>query len=247
MLTVIINAFHAMKNILPINNNQTSEIFLKIYDFLQQVKYAPQLSLKQRLKIAIEQLDHRTMETSVAVISELEEIAHNHPQYHWIIMDILTSFIRKNAAHTPQREVISSTSITVPKDIQAALSVIARRDVSKDSEHEPLDLSYADIRGANLNQANLEQINLYQANLAGANLAQANLEGAILSAANLEKANLYSANLKGAILSASNLKQANLQKANLHRASLYLANLHGAILNDAILDGANFREVQFFE
>ncbi|WP_223280088.1 pentapeptide repeat-containing protein [Nostoc sp. PA-18-2419] len=204
-----------------------------------------QKSLKQRLKIAIEWLGNNTTETSVAIIDDLEQIAHNHPQYHWIIMEILTNFIRKNTSYISQKQVITNSSVKVREDIQAALTVIARRDVNNDPENQQLDLSYTDIRGANLNGANLEQTNLYQTNLGGANLIEANLEGAILSAANLEGANLYSANLKGAILSASNLQGANLQRANLHHASLYLAKLHGVILDDAILDGANFRGAEF--
>ncbi|MEH2069558.1 MAG: pentapeptide repeat-containing protein [Nostoc sp.] len=247
MLTVIINAFHVMRNIIPISNNQLAKIFLKIYDFTEKLQLSQQQLPKQRLQIAIERLSNNTMETSVAIINDLEQIAHNHPQYHWIIMDILTNFVRKNTSYIPQKQVISNSSAKVRGDIQAALTVIARRDVTKDLRHQQLDLSHTDIRGANLNKANLEQTNLYQANLAGANLTEANLEGAILSAANLEGANLYSANLKGAILSASNLQGANLQRANLHHASLYLANLHGVILDDAILDGANFREAKFSE
>jgi len=245
MFTVITNTFDVMKNILPTNDKLLSTIFLKIYDFQKQIKQIPHSSPQKRLKIAIEQLGDRTMESTIVIINDLEQIAHNHPQYHWIIMDILTSFIRKNASDTPQKQLISNPGAKLPRDIQAALTVIGRRDVNQDPENEQLDLSHTDIRGANLNQANLEQINFYQANLAGANLKEANLEGAILSAANLERANLYSANLKGAILSASNLQCANLQKANLHRASLYLANLRGAILNDATLDGANLREAKF--
>jgi hypothetical protein len=236
-----------MKNIFPTNRNQVSQIFLKIYDFQEKVKQTQHNSPKYRLKIAIEQLGNNTMETSVAIINDLEQIAHKHPQYHWIIMDILTTFIRKNAFYMPHNEVISNPFAQVSGDIQAALTVIARRDVNKDPENEQLDLSHTDMRGANLNGANLEQTNFYQANLAGANLREANLEGAILSAANLEGANLYLANLKGAILSASNLQGANLSGANLFRASLYLAKLHGVILNDAILDGANFREAKFSE
>ncbi|MDZ8183837.1 MAG: pentapeptide repeat-containing protein [Nostoc sp. ChiSLP02] len=235
-----------MRNILQRNNSQLSKIFLKIYDLSEQVKQIHYFLPKQRLQIAIEQLGNNTIEGTIAIINELEEIAHNHPEYHWAIANILTDFIRRNASYIPQ-EVISNPSIKVRGDIQAALNVIARRDVSKDPEHEQLDLSHTNISGANLNKANLQQANLYQANLTGANLQEANLEGAILSAANLEGANLYSANLKGAILSASNLQGANLQGANLHRASLYLANLQGVILNNAILDGANFREAKFSE
>ncbi|WP_392530593.1 pentapeptide repeat-containing protein [Nostoc sp. C117] len=248
MLTVIINAFHVMKNIFPITNNQLLKIFLKIYDFLEQVKQTQHQSPKQSLKIAIEQLDKNTTETSIAIIHDLEQISHNHPDYHWIIIDILTTFVRQNACHyILHNEAISNPSAKVRGDIQAALTVIARRDVKKDPANEQLDLSYTDMRGANLNGANLEQTNLYQANLAGANLREANLEGAILSASNLQGANLHLANLKGAILSASNLQSANLSGANLYRANLYLAQLHGVILNDAILDGANFKEAKFSE
>ncbi|WP_373530810.1 pentapeptide repeat-containing protein [Nostoc sp.] len=246
MLTVIINVCYAMKNISSTNNIQLSKTFMRIYVLQEKFKQAQYPLPKQRLRIAIEQLENNKIKTSLAVINDLEQIAHIHPQYHWIIMDILTSFVRENASHKPQQEVISNSSVKVRVDIQAALSVIAKRDANKDSENEPiLDLSYTDMRGANLNGANLEQTNLYQANLSGANLKEANLKGAILSAANLEGANLYLANLKGAILCAANLKGANLSGANLHRTNLYLADLHEAILNDAILDGANLREAKF--
>jgi hypothetical protein len=236
-----------MKNILSKNNIQLSKIFLSIPSFQEQVKKNQHHSQKQRLRIASEQLKNNTIEISLAVINDLEQIAQNHPQYHWIIIEILTTFVRENAPYMPQEKVTSNLSTKVPVDIQAALTVIARRDVNKDPESEQLDLSYTDMRGVNLNGANLEQTNFYQANLAGANLREANLAGTILSAANLEGANLYLANLEGAILSAANLERANLSGANLHRASLYLAGLHGAILNDAILDGANLRETKFSE
>lgn len=241
MLTVIINYFHAVKNILSINNSQLSKICLGIHVFTDKFNQTQHKSPKERLKIAIEQLRNNTIETSLAVINDLEQIAQNHPQYHWIIMDVLTTFIRENTIHVPQKEA------KVRIDIQAALTVIARRDVNQDPENEQLDLSHADMRGVNLNRANLQQTNLYQANLAGANLTEANLAGAILSATNLEGANLYLANLEWAILSAANLKGANLKGANLHYASLYLADLQGAVLNDAVLDGANLREAKLSE
>ena len=236
-----------MKNILSKNHIQLSKIFLWILAFQEEVKQNQHYSLKRRLRIASEQLGNNTIETTVAVINDLEQIAHSHPQYHWTIVDILTTFVRKNAPYMPQEEVTSNLSTKVRVDIQTALTVIARRDVNKDPVNQQLDLSFTDMRGANLKGANLQQINLYQANLAGANLRKANLAGAILSAANLEGANLYLANLEGAILSAANLSEANLSGANLHRTSLYLASLHGAILYDTILDGANLRETKFSE
>ncbi|MEH2136966.1 pentapeptide repeat-containing protein [Nostoc sp.] len=247
MLTVIINFFHPIKNILSINNAQLSKVCLRIDTLQERISKTRHKSPKERLRIAIEQLGNNTIETSLTVINDLEQIAQNHPQYHWIIMNILINFLRENTLYLSQEEVTSNLSLKVRTDIQAALTVIARRDVNKDPENEQLDLSHIDMRGVNLYGANLQQINLYQANLVGANLTEANLAGSILSAANLEGANLYLANLEGAILSAANLKGANLKGANLHYASLYLADLHGAILDDAILDGANLREAKLSE
>ncbi|MFN6460410.1 MAG: pentapeptide repeat-containing protein [Nostoc sp. DedVER02] len=247
MLTVIIIFFHAVKNISLINNAQLSKIYLTIDTLQEKISKTRHKSPKECLNIAIEQLGNNTIKTSLTVINDLEQIAQNHPQYHWIIMNILSNFLREKTLYLSQEEVTTNLSVKVRADIQAALTVIARRDVNKDPENEQLDLSHIDMRGVNLNGANLQQINLYQANLTGANLTEANLAGSILSAANLEGANLYLANLEGAILSAANLKGANLTGANLHYASLYLANLHGAILNDAILDRANLREVKLSE
>ncbi|MBW4616243.1 MAG: pentapeptide repeat-containing protein [Desmonostoc vinosum HA7617-LM4] len=234
-----------MKNILPSNHNLLKKIFLEIYAAAKKIKQTQIQSPKQRLSLAIAQLQNATMASSLAVIKDLEQISQEHPQYHWLIMDILTTFIRDHAPYISQLEVTNNLSAKVSHEIQAALTVIANRNVNKDSENEQLDLSHTDMRGANLSGANLEQTNLYQVNLSGANLTGANLKGAILTAANLTGANLYRANLEGAILSAANLEKANLSKANLNRANLYLARLHKATLNDAILTHANLREAKF--
>jgi Pentapeptide repeats (8 copies) len=193
----------------------------------------------------IKRLENNSIETSLAAINDLERLVETNPQYHWIIMDMLTHFVRNHASNISPEEVINNSSENTRIVVQAAITVISRRDTKKDPENEQIDLSYTDLRGINLQGVNLKQTNLYQANLSEANLAGANLEGAILSAANLSGANLNLANLRGAILSAANLKGANLSGANLHRANLYLANVQNAVLNDTIFDGANLREAKF--
>ncbi|MBD6619399.1 pentapeptide repeat-containing protein [Komarekiella sp. 'clone 1'] len=247
MLTVIINAYSYMKSILLNDDSLLSKLFLKIVVAQKPVKTTHHKSVKQRLKVRIEQLGNNPRETSLTIIHDLEQIAQDHPQYHWLIIDTLTTFVRENSPYMLQLELISNPLAKVPTDIQAALAVIVRRDAKKDPKDKQLDLSHTDMRGANLNSANLEDTNLYLANLSEANLSGANLKGAILSAANLCGANLAGANLEGAILSAANLEKANLSGANLYQANLYLASLHEAILDNAIFDGANIREAKFSE
>ncbi|MDH6061420.1 pentapeptide repeat-containing protein [Chrysosporum bergii ANA360D] len=181
----------------------------------------------------IQDLNNEKLEHKVKIIYDLEQFYQKYSQYHWQVMVILTHFVQNHTGYVTGE---------IPTDIQAALTVIGRRDSSQDEEQ--LDLSYTDIRGANLAGANFPLTNLYQVNLSGANLTGANLSGVILSAANLCGANLAGANLCEAILCAANLAGANLTGANLQRANLYLATLQGASLNDATLDGANLREAK---
>jgi hypothetical protein len=238
------NAYHIAKNLL--NKHKISlNLYSEMNYIHNKIKNNQNKSAKKNLIIAIKHLHNRHIETSLATIYDLEKIALNHPQFHWEIMKNLTDFVQNYAPYIRQTGNKPHPSPTICTDIQAALTVIARRDVKKDPENEQVDLSHTDITGANLCGANLEKINLYQTNLCGADLRGANLSGAILSSANLTGANLSGANLKEAILSAANLKDANLSRANLHRANLYLAKMHGAILNDAILNQANLRECQF--
>lgn len=245
MLKVIINAYTTAINWTPRNIVLLEKIYQTVVANQQKIKIIPNLSPIQRFKLAIEQLDRQNREISLAVFDDLAKISQDEPKLHWKIMENLTDFVRKNAPYHPQKEVKDNPLLTISGEIQAALTVIAKRNIQQDIEGEQLDLSHTDMRGANLAGANLAKTNLYQTNLAGANLCSANLHGAILSAANLSGANLSGANLKEAILSAANLSEANLSRADLQRANLYLAKLDGAILNDAILNGANLREVEF--
>lgn len=210
---------------------------LEIKDLFQnnQINYRHE---HQLMKV-INRVESNNLETSLSAINELENLAKINPQYHWIIMNMLSNFIRKNPVNLISKETHHR------QIIQAAVTVIVNRDINKDPENEQIDLSHTDLRGLNLKSANLENTNLYRANLSQANLNNANLSSAILSAANLSGANLKCVNFSGAILSAANLNGSNLTGANLHRANLYLASLENAVLNDAILAGANLREASF--
>lgn len=224
MLSVIINAYYSAKRQLTINQLPFLNIIPRIVFKQEKLQNSSYQALKKCLRIAIEHLNHPKIEHRLAAIYDLEQFAHNYPQHHWKIMEILANFVRNNTPDISQEQYKNQQSFTTCTDIQLALTVIARRDTHKDPENEQLDLSHTDLRGANLNEANLEQANLYQVNLSGANLAGANFSGAILSAANLSGANLAGTRLCS--------------------ANLYLANLCDANLHDAILEGANLREAK---
>ncbi|MEE3718967.1 pentapeptide repeat-containing protein [Tumidithrix elongata RA019] len=243
----------------------------------KQAKNASELAesrlITERFAKAVEQLGSDKIEVRLGAIYSLERIAKDSERDHWTIMEVLTSFIQEKAPLKLEKDLnrakayeISQKSGSnsspeenwnaaveeiakqpIAKDIQAALTVIGRRDTEKDPkdpEDKRLDLSNTYLRNAHLSGANLSNTDLMNTNLSRAYLKDVNLMDANLSSANLKNANLMNANLSRAYLNDSDLSSAaliyaNLSGAYLSKVSLSDADLSKAILNDANLSGAN--------
>ncbi len=221
--------------------------------------------ITERFSKAVEQLGSDKIEVRLGGIYALERIAHDSDRDHWTIMEVLTSFIQEktsikmiteeeirakafelwrndsgdqsNSEGSYRADAISALKThVVTKDIQAALTVIGRRQ-QKDAPEKQLDLSDANLRGASLRE---------DANLRGALLCRVNLGGAILWDVNFSGANLLGADLSGAILQGSDFSGAILCGVNLSGANLSGTDLSGAILTLADLRGAKFLGAKLF-
>jgi len=193
--------------------------------------------ITERFTRAIDQLGSKSLEIRQGAIYSLERTAQEDRDYHWPIMEVLTSYVRTRAPRTPDKQ----EEYTSPKpDIQAILTVIGRRFVHHaEVEYGRIDLHDTNLTGAFLAEANLLVAYLSRANLSGADLSRANLSGAFLAEANLLGANLWYANL-----SVANLSDVNLRKANLAGAHLSYANLTGADLLGANHSHANLSDAR---
>ena len=228
----------------------------------------------ERFSKAVELLGDERLEVRLGGIYLLERVAKDSPSDHWIVMEVLTSYIRDKATLRGQR------TTHMPTDIQAALTVISRRNVQNDLLGGQLDLSKTDLSRSELAEAHLDNANLQAANLSEANLRSAHLNGANfthvnahridlstaqlskadcsgtnfsqaklfdadLDAANLLNSNFSEAHLTKANLSATTLVDANLQRADFTKANLTEANLIGANLSETNLMEANLRKADF--
>ncbi|MDB9509353.1 pentapeptide repeat-containing protein [Microcystis aeruginosa CS-338/01] len=233
-------------------------LFVNYLNSQAEIQLTQQRLITERFSKAVEQIGNNKEEVVIGGIYSLERIAKDSPKDQWTIMEVLTSYIRKNSPipsniqqlepEERQKELEKLPSVSIP--VQAALTVIGRRKVENDQAgdnlaetNDPnkikfLDLSGTNLRGANLNGASLNRANLIGANLNRANLIGANLIEANLNRANLDGANLIGAKLNGAYLNRANLNRANLIAANLNGAYLEEANLIAANLNGANLNGA---------
>lgn len=229
------------------------------YRFRKDTKLSESRLLTERLCKAIEQLESSSIYVRVGGIYSMERISRDFPEVYWVVMEMLTTFIRdKRSIRKDTMDVVSSNSQDengilvisnhesqigsmkspasdelpeIATDIQAALTVICRR-TGINQEFSIIDLRNVDLSGAFLEKANLES---------------ADLRGSSLRKAYLKHANLQHANLIGADLGDAYIVEANFREARLFYASLRGANLFGANLEGAFLIGADLEEASLEE
>jgi hypothetical protein len=188
----------------------------------ENLRVAEEGKLTERFSKAVELLGSDKLDIRLGGIYVLERIAQDSLKDHWTVMEVLTAFVREQSrkeyrGYIPSLSEPSSSidiiedDLTLREDIQAALTVIGRREWSKvERPHQEL----------NLMQAFLGKVVLFDANLRNANLFKANLQQSVLFRTDLRKAILADAILIGADLNYAKLNGTNLQFALLHRADL---------------------------
>ncbi len=186
---------------------------------------------------AIEQLGSDKLDVRIGGIYALERVARDSARDHPTVMEVLTAFIREHSHEQwlPPDPGGQERKRSTRPDVQAALTVVGRRDAKRDIR--PVDFVRANLAYAALDGAALGGGYLLHADLHGAYLGDANLNGALLAEANMTDATFFHADLRGAYLTGTTLTRAILVGADLTRASL-----SGAILADADLTGADISE-----
>lgn len=126
---------------------------------------AEQGQVTDRYAKAIEKLGSKTIDVTIGGIYALERIARDSPKDHPTVMEVLAACIREHSREQwpkpPEEPGAERPERATRPDIQAALTVIGRRDTSRDIR--PIDVS-----GTNLTRANLTEANLTGADLTNA-------------------------------------------------------------------------------
>jgi uncharacterized protein YjbI with pentapeptide repeats len=210
---------------------------------------------------AIEQLGSKELDVRIGGIYALEGVARDSARDQPTVMEVLTAFVREHSREPwPPPDSPRTTWITwrgrfraggrpqerfTRPDIQAAATVLGRRDARRDMQPIHLhgaDLTGADLRDANLGGADFTEATLRDADLTGANLAGADLRDADLTRADLTEATPRRADLGGADLTEATLRSVDLRGADLHATTLTSATLTRADLTGAFLGGADLTE-----
>ena len=165
--------------------------------------------ITDRFAKSVEQLGNTSPDVQVGGIYSLERIAKDSSKDHWTVIEVLTAYVRDKSAlpkgwlATPPGKRQPLPDVT--NEVQSALTVIGRRDRSRDPERSLLNLSRINLQRANFSGADLQRANFSESNLQRAALFGARLQGADLREANLQGANLFQAKLQGADLDETDL------------------------------------------
>jgi len=202
------------------------------------------------------------MEVRLGGIYALERISKDSPKDYWTIMEVLTAYVRERAPWPPKTQPENQETAPrespaaeidreppppkPPTDIQAILTVIARRaHFYGKGEDYSLDFSNTDLQGARLIKMHLEMAHFKKANLKSAEFDEVYLQGAAFHHVNLQGAKFWDANLKGTVLFGANLEGAHLEGADLTSASgltreqlKSAASYENALLPDDLQDPA---------
>lgn len=208
----------------------------------EQHRLTAQGQITDRFAKAVEQLGQPgadKVDVRLGAIYALERIMRDSAVDQPAVIDILAAFIRVHAPATKRTATPPSSAAHPPVDIQAVVTVLGRRDTTRDGTigNEALPIRRLDLSDINLVRANLDDANLAGTELIGATLIEASLTSTNLGNANLTRAILHNTDLTRAILTGADLTQAFLFGADLTRANLTGANLTQAFLNGTKLEG----------
>lgn len=229
--------------------------------------------ITERFSRAVEQLGHKSVDVNVGGIYALERIAKDSSDDHPAVIELLTEYVRLNArakqedwsgddpasdggetrfssADSGVRDLLSFERPADRAAVQAAMTVVVRREYRRDGERQlelrSADLGRLDLHRARLARAKLSRSNLARAWLHGAHLEEASLndsclDDAALSEARLERAHLNRVHIRRAWLRGVHLEHASLIEAHLEGGDMQGASLRGADLTGARLDAADLR------
>ncbi|MGA8808448.1 MAG: pentapeptide repeat-containing protein [Thermoanaerobaculia bacterium] len=177
-----------------------------------------------RYATAVDQMGSENGDVRIGGIYSLERIMRDSPPDREMIVEVLTSFIREHTRadrRTASRERIGA-------DVQAALTVLARRPGGHTLDSRPLDFYHSGLNDANFRQGDFTGAWFYYSQLDSALFSDSTLDGAGLSFCHGKQAAFSHSSAKGANFVHSEFTHGWFIAADLRETDFYGCNLTGS-------------------
>lgn len=119
-------------------------IFWNIVIARRQMVITQEQIITDRFSKAVEQLGSEQLAVRAGAIYSLERIAKDSIRDHWTVMEVLSFFIQDRCPLQNGDEISQKNDAF--KDVQAAVIVLGRRNLSQDPKVNNLDLRYIELR-----------------------------------------------------------------------------------------------------
>lgn len=197
------------------------------------------------------------LEVRLGAIYALERIAQDSKRDHWPIMEVLCAYVRNRANcgnPTPRPDDVEGTEsfsnwlrmFSPPRDdIQAAITVIGRRDSSRiryeKQKQLRLDFSNATLQKANFESGDFsdtifDRTHLEWASFHGGTI----LAGSLFMEAQCDLAHFFDVDLRNVEIDGGSFNHAMFNGSNLQGVSLDGCDLRYTLLRGARVDGVSF-------
>jgi hypothetical protein len=209
-----------------------------------QDERARQGQITDRYTAAVDQLGHADRNVRLGGIYALARIMDESQDDQPTIVEVLMAYVR-DQARTPDRhgrecgdpgygydDAKSEEGLDHPwADVQAALTVMGRRNPALDKDKVNPNLSRTCLIGADLTNAQLVGVDLTFTDLTYADLTGAHLDGAKMAATSMGNATLIRTTLTKATITNAEMDNMELDGANFDKATLHCVNLTDTILS----------------
>lgn len=205
-----------------------------------QHRLAERGQISERFAHAIELLGSSSVDIRIGTVYVLEGVARDSVDDHPVVMEVLSSFIRRRTTEGGRDRETGDSPASIqppPPDVQAALTVVARRDHTRD--RSPINLEGAILTGARMEGAHLQLADLRFTDLREASLHNADLRNAFFFKADLRRSYLHGADIRHADLRWAMMEQVWANRTDFRGAKFWGANLRSADLHQADLRTAD--------
>jgi uncharacterized protein YjbI with pentapeptide repeats len=219
--------------------------------------------ITDRFAEATRQLGDGDVAVCTGGIYALERIAKDSPRDHWVVMEVLASFVQaKSPRQFPTSEPIPLDSVPeepeksplpeqlnqkITECIQAAIAVLGRRDTSIEQRWQRLSLRKTNLQAAYIVNANFDRADFFESNLYKAYIRYSRVRQAYFRRVNFAEAKIRDSSLLKSVFKNANLfrvdfRGSDLRGTNFTGANLMQANLKGVDLRGADLTGARLQQ-----
>ncbi|MDP9069281.1 MAG: pentapeptide repeat-containing protein [Actinomycetota bacterium] len=215
----------------------------------EQLQLARESQLTERFNRAIDHLAHERPDIRVGGIFALEQLARLSIEHHRQIISLLTAFLQHSAPFHPDKLPSRDAVTPVASDVQAAVTVLGRRDARRDPPDYVMDLSRinlsgvdfhgGDYRGARFSGSSFVGAVAYDARFAASDFTNVVMDGVNFQGAELSKCR-FSGHIVG-YFSDADLGEAKFD----HNATIERSSFERAHARNASFSRATLREVFF--